>query len=305
MYNIYFRSVKELKLNKIDTIRVGSWINVCNPSQEEIEIIVKDTKIDKSLILDALDQYEVPRVEQKRGIIYVFARYPEEKKGEITTSPLLIAIGKDFVLTLSKEACSFLDFFISNDKKLYTTQKIKFFLMIFFAINKEYNNILININKKIRSIKFRLEKISKSDIVQFIDFEKVLNDFLSALEPIKPVLQNLLNGRHLDLYEEDKNLIEDLFFGNNQLIEMSKSTLRHVVNIRDAYSNILTHDLNRVIKVLTVMTIILTIPTMIFSFFGMNVRLPFSDSHFGTLGIILFTVAASYLLYLLIKKRWM
>lgn len=303
MHKIYFRSVKESKIKVIDKFRVGSWINVYDPNKEEIEKILGEIEIDRSLLTDALDRHEVPRMENKKGIIYVFARFPKEKKGEIRTSPLLVAIGNDFILTLSKNECPFLNQFIEQEEDVYTTQKIKFFLEIFFAINKEYSNILIGLNKRIRSVKFRLEKIDKKDIVQFIDFERILNDFLSALVPTNAVLKNLLDGRHIESFEEDNNLIEDLFFGNSQLIEMTRATLRHAVNIRDAYTNIMTHDLNRVIKLFTALTIILTIPTMIFSFYGMNTRLPFAEFQFASEGLFLGTfLICIFLLFVFVKK---
>jgi magnesium transporter len=95
--------------------------------------------------------------------------------------------------------------------------------------------------------------------------------------------------------------VEDIFLSNGQLIETVRSTLRYVVNIRDAYSNIMTHDLNRVMKILTALTIILTIPTMIFSFYGMNVNLP----DFSYFGISIFTLVVSAFVFLIfLKKRW-
>lgn len=306
MINIYYRSVKEAKAAVIGNFRHGSWIDVCDPAENEIEKIVELFGVDKSLLSDALDQFEVPRLEMENGITYVYTRVPEKRENEIITMPLLIAIGKDFILTLSKGKFNFLEDFINGKKTVYTTEKIQFFLKLFFAVNERYNFFLHDINKRLRTIKIRLERIDTEDIVQFVEFERTLNDFLSALVPTNSVLQKLLIGRHIELYSKDKDLIEDLFLGNGQLIEMSKSTLKNVINIRDTYSNIMTHNLNRTMRILTSLTILLTIPTMIFSFFGMNVNLPYSSHQFSYLAVVCFTLLISLILIILfIKNRWL
>ncbi|MEI7620740.1 MAG: magnesium transporter CorA family protein, partial [Candidatus Falkowbacteria bacterium] len=233
-------------------------------------------------------------------------RVPEKVNNNIITVPLLIAVGRDFVLTVSSRKCSLLNDFISGKVDFYTTQKTKFFLQLFFAINEKYNNFLVDMNKRLRNIKVRLERVDAKDLVQFVDFEQVLNDFLSALVPTDSILQKVLTGRYIELYEKDKDLIEDISLGNTQLIEVTKSSLRYAVNIRDTYSNIATHDLNRIMKILTVLTILLTIPNVIFGFFGMNVLIPNMDLSHSYLWIIGSTVVLLItLLFVFIKKKWL
>lgn len=300
MIKIYHRAVKN-KLNELKEFKVGAWVDVTNPTEDEIQEVIKMLGVDASLLNDALDPYEVPRLEADGDVTYVFTRAPQVNNREIVTVPVLVAIGKSFVLTFSRSECSFLNDIRSGKKLVHTTQKTKFFMQVFSSLNFAYSGVLLGVNKKIRTIKVRLEKINNKDIVQFVDFEYILNDFLSALLPTNSVLQKILDGKHIPLYEEDKDLVEDIFLSNGQLVETVRSTLRYVVNIRDAYSNIMTHDLNRVMKILTALTIILTIPTMIFSFYGMNVTLPHS-SYFG---IMIFTLVISVFVFLIfLKKRW-
>lgn len=300
MIKIYHRAVKN-KLTELENFKVGSWIDVIDPTADEVKRIVEMLKVDESSLNDALDPFEVPRLESFDDVTYVFARAPQVRNSEIVTFPFLVAIGKNFVLTFSRHNFMFLDDIRSGKKPVYTTQKTKFFMQVFASLNASYSSVLIGTNKKIRAIKVRLERIDNKDIIQFVDLEHILNDFLSALLPTNSVLQKLLDGKHIPLYEEDKDLVEDIFLSNGQLIETVRSTLRYVVNIRDAYSNIMTHDLNRVMKILTALTIILTIPTMIFSFYGMNVTLPHS-SYFG---VTLFTFIISVFVFLIfLKKRW-
>ena len=300
MIKIYHCEQKE-NLSELEQFKSGAWIDVVNPSEEEIEKVVAMLGVEESLLRDALDPFEVPRLESEEDITYVYARVPKNSNSGIFTVPLMFAIGKDFVLTFSKVECGFFDSIRSGKKAVCTTQKANFFMQVFSLINISYLGYLNGINKKIRAMKVRLEQIDSKDILQFVDFEYVLNDFLSALVPINSVLQKLLDGKHIKLYEEDEDLVEDVLLSNGQLIETAKATLTHATNIRNAYSNIMTHDLNRVMKILTALTILLTIPTMIFSFYGMNVDLP-SSSYFG---VAIFTIVISVLVFMVfLKKRW-
>ncbi len=306
MINIFHRTIKEEKLVRLDRFKVASWVNLCEPTEAEMDEVVEMLGVDRSLITDSLDINEMPRLEMEKKVAYIYVRVPEKVNGNIITVPLLIAVGQDFVLTVSSRKCSLLNDFISGKVNFYTTQKTKFFLQLFFAINEKYNNLLIDMNKRLRNIKVRLERVDAKDLVQFVDFEQVLNDFLSALVPTDSILQKILTGRYIELYEKDKDLIEDISLGNTQLIEVSKSSLRYAVNIRDTYSNIATHDLNRIMKILTVLTILLTIPNVIFGFFGMNVLIPGMDLSHSYLWIIGSTVVLLVtLLFVFIKNKWL
>lgn len=306
MITIYYRAVKEGKLNTIDDFKIGSWVDVCDPNEEELDKIVSFTKADKSLLKDALDRFEVPRLEMESGVTYVFTRVPEIHNGEICTIPLLFVMGPDFVMTLSRKDCGLIDKFIATRPDIYTTQKTKFFLELFSTINQSYDTYLHSIRKRLKAVRIRMDKINERDIIQFVDYEKIINDFLSSLVPTNSVLQKLLKGGFMQLYEQDEDMIEDLFLETGQLIEVSNSTLKQVVNIRDAYAQIMTQDLNRIMKVLTALTVIFAIPTMIFSFYGMNVTLPFVSNPLFYLVLILFTIIVLILVFFVFtKNRWL
>jgi len=289
---------------------VGSWIYAEDPSEEELESLSKDFALDFGLLKDAIDPYEVPRLEIDNNKCYVFTRAPHQPEKRVSTAPFLTAIGENFVITVSKEPLSFFKKFIESQLPFATTQKTKFFLQIFSEITSAYNHQLTNISRNVRGVGVQLENIGNKEIVQFITFESILNDFLAALIPANAVLNNLLSGssagKTLELYEEDKELIEDLFLGNNQLIELCKANLKTITNIREACATIMTNNLNRVIKLLTALTIIITVPTTIINFYSMNVALPFARSPLAFWFIITVTLAiASVLLGIFIKKKWL
>ena len=306
MIKIYQKTIRDRAVKTLDSFKVGSWVYVENPTEGEIKSLADKHSLEESLLKDALDPYEVPRIEFEKKAAYIFTRVPHGEEIRAATSPILIVIGENFVLTLSEKSLPFLGQFLTGKVDFSTTQKTKLFLQIFSEIVSTYNSSLNNISRKVRSFGIRLEAITNKEITQLVGFEGVLNDFLSALTPTNTILNNLLSGKFLALYEEDKDLIEDLSLGIGQLMETCKSNLRTMVNIREAHSTIVTNNLNRIIRLLTALTVIIAIPTMVFSFFGMNVALPGTELPQASLWILSGTgIVGILLLAVFIKNRWL
>lgn len=306
MIKIYQKKVKDRKLKTLKTFKIGSWIYIDNPSKKELDQFAERFSLERDLLEDAIDPNEVPRVEVENGVTYVFTRVPFKEKERVTTSPALFGLGKDFLFTVSPKPLPFLDKFTSGKINFYTTQKAKLFTLLFSEINAIYNHSITEINKKVRSLSVNPEKINNKDILQFVIFEGGLNDFLAALTPINALLNNILSGKFFKLYEEDKDLVEDVFLANGQLIETCKLNLKSIGNIRESYSTIMTNNLNRVIKLLTALTVMLTVPTIVASFYGMNVSLPFAGSPLAFIWIVTATVFVSLaILGIFIYNRWL
>jgi magnesium transporter len=306
MIKFYHKTIEDKKLSVLNDFKIGSWIYIEKPSEKELEFLTEKFSFEPGLLKDAIDPYEVPRLEVDNGTLYIFTRVPFREQGKVITVPILIAISPNYVLTVAQNNLPFLQKFIDGGIEFNTTKKTNFFLQIFSQIILLYNNFLTNISRGVRSGTVRLKDIGNEDIVRFVNFESILNDFLAALLPTNAILNNLLSGKFLELYEEDKDLIEDLFLGNNQLIELAKINLKTIVNIRESYSTIMSNNLNRVMKLLTALTIIITVPTTIINFYSMNVRLPFAQSPWAfwiVLGATL--VLALILLGIFITKKWL
>jgi magnesium transporter len=310
MLNLYYKSLRESDLKILDNFKSGTWISVEDPDAKELEQLRDEFGLDEGLLTDAIDFYEVPRLEIRDKITYIFTRVPyHDEENRSRTIPLLVALAPDFVLTISQRPLPFLKEFLQNPEKINTTQKTNLVLKIFSRINRAYENFLTDINRSVRRDSIQLEqsqKINNKDIIEFLTFERTLNDFLTALQPTATILDNLLSGKVLKLYENDKELVEDLLLNTNQLVVLCRSDLKNIVNLRESYSIIATSNLNRVIKLLTAVTVIITIPTMIASFYGMNVGLPYQESPLAFLGIVVFTITVSFVLLLVfIKNRWL
>ncbi len=306
MIKIYQKTIKDKGLREIDGFRVGSWLYLEKPTEAEIEQVADLLKLKASLLRDALDVHEVPRIEVAKDAVYIFTRVPYAEGNQTITVPLLIILGENFLVTVSERAVPLFDDFIHSKIEFFTTQKTKFFIQLFSRIIQLYNEHLTNIGRRVRGGGPRLENITNRDVVQLVAFEGVLNDFISALLPTSTILRNLLSGKSLKLYEEDRELVEDLLLGSEQLIESCQLNLRTIVNIREASSVIMTNNLNRVIKLLTALTVILSVPTMIASLYGMNVSLPGADEPRAFLFVIMATALISAILFIVfIKNRWL
>lgn len=305
MIQTYYRNLKETSVRTLDEFKKGAWIYVENPSDKEISELVDKFSLEAGHIQDARDIYEVPRLEVEDKTLYIFTRYAYTENSQIYTFPVLLIIGEDFFITITEKPYYILKKFV-EEKKFYTTQKIKLFLQLLLQINQSYTSFVNNINKEVRRMGVEIERVNNKDIVKLVRYESVLNDFLSALIPTNAILQNLLSGKYVKLFDEDKDLIEDLQLNTIQLIDISKSNLRNIVNYREAYSAIMTNNLNQVIKLFTALTVILTIPMIIASIYGMNVHLPFENSPLAFGGILtIILVFAGLLVLLFWKKHWL
>jgi magnesium transporter len=181
-------------------------------------------------------------------------------------------------------------------------------LQILEEMNKGYRRHLNVVTKNILSTRARLQHatISNDDILNFIDVEEDLNEFLAALQPYGILLHSLLNGKYMKLHEEDEDLIEDLQLSASELVELTKSRLKTIQNIREAYNTIATNNLNKVFKRLTSIAIFLSIPTIVGGFYGMNIALPY-DHHqyaFYIVSGITVTLMLSFIAFFY-KKKWL
>lgn len=300
MIEIFFKKINEKKFSKIDEIKKGAWISLISPTTDEVEKISNELALDLAIVNDALDPYEMPRVEVEDGIKYIFARYPVKKGETIETEPSLVIITEDNFITIAKHQLPVFHHFENND--INTTQRAKLFIHFLKAINEEFNKFVHIISKQVKTASSNLERIENKDITRFVEYERVLNDFLYALIPSNMVFERILHGKTLKLFEQDEDLVEDLTLSNSQLIEMCKANLKYIVNIREAYSTILSNNLNKTMKILTSVTVLLTIPTIVFSYFGMNVSLPFQNHSLATFIITALTLSLMLILVLAFFK---
>ncbi|MDB5184765.1 MAG: hypothetical protein JWN38_573 [Candidatus Saccharibacteria bacterium] len=281
MIKYFYRNLRNPELQQMDEFQRGTWVYAEAPTDAEITQLTKRFKLEAGHLEDARDEDEMPRLEREGDQTYIFVRFPfRTSRGDLDTSPLLIIFGGEYVITISQVRLPALDFLNRTKIDFSTTQRAKLVLLILSQISDQYDSYINKISRQIRAIRSRLrgQGIRNKDLIDFVTIEDDLNEFLASLQPTNAALRRLLINRQLPLFEEDQDLVEDLLLNNEQSIEAIRSNLRSISNIRDAYTAITSNNLNQTITVLTIATILITLPNIFFGMYGMNIPLPFEHS---------------------------
>ena len=309
MVNIYNTDIDSGKLNKVKEIEKGAWINLVHPSESEINNICSELNISDNFIKYALDYDEQARIDQEEDTILFILDVPIiEKNGntdatQYTTMPLGIIIVRDFaIITVSLKENIVINQFVNEKiKNFHTYKKTRFLFQMMYYNASCFLTYLKRINKETEVAESVLKASMKNkELLKLLSLEKSLVYFTTSLKSNELVMEKSAKGKILKLYEEDEDLIEDAIIENQQAIEMSQIYSNILNGTMDAYSSIISNNLNGVMKLLTSLTIILSIPTMIASFWGMNVPVPFQNNIFGfwiTCGIaIILTLIITWIL---------
>ena len=306
MITYYFRTVKDTELKKISDIRNGVWIHVESPTEEELTSLTNRILLDSNILEDAQDFFEVPRLERAGGMTYFFTRYPfNEQEEDIDTAPLLIVMGEAFVMTIAQRPVPQFESFINGKIIAYTTQKTKLFIQMMEMITESFERQLISLRRAVQRDRVKLRKISNQEIVRFVNHEHKLNDMVAAVLPTNVALQQIMSGHHMQIFDDDRELIDDLRIDNDQVVDSARILLKTIQNVRSASEAILANNLNNRIKTLTVLTILLTIPMVISSLYGMNVPLPFAGSVYAfeiVVGVVI--VAVGLMVWYFKRNEW-
>ncbi len=306
MIRHYYRLDAETPLETLEAPRDGVWTHVVSPTKDELLLLITRLGIDDVIVEDIGDIFEVPRFEQEGSFSYFFTRYPYDVKDiDIDTAPILVVLGDTFLLTIASQEVPFLESFIAGKKQFSTVQKTTLFLEFMAELVITYEKKLTRTRKMVYRDMGRIRDIRTNDIQRLVFLEQELNETMSALIPTKEWLQQLTKSSYVHLFTEDQELLEYLLIDTTQLIDSAKSILKTIQNIRGASESILTQNLNNTIRRLTAFTIVLTIPTLIFSLFGMNIILPFQESQHGLLFVLLIVAVLVSITVSLFKfNRW-
>jgi magnesium transporter len=222
-----------------------------------------------------LDINEIPRLEVEDGVTYIITKYviQDDKQGLHT---FLIVLAKDYILTLCDRKPTFIDEILKNRLQVYTTQRLKMTLSLFFAMNKGYDRATQRIVRSVNAKKTRSTNLRVKDSRELIDLESLLNGLLSSYNYLTHVYMRA--QRYLKFYDEDKDHIEDLIIETNQGRDLCQSSLKAIATIRQHLDIILSHRLNKSITILTIFTVIISIPAAVSGVYGMNIPLPFQEN---------------------------
>ncbi len=291
MIRLYNTDIKTNKLESVSTYERGTWIHMVDPSEDEIKEVCKNLNIKDEFIRYSLDNEEKARidVEDEDNTILFIIDIPVTEKTQnggymYATMPIgMIVVRDDFFITVSLRECSLIKKFETGKVKGFCTyKKSRFILQMMYNNSSEYLDYLKKINKETEIAENVLKNSMKNrELLKLLSLEKSLVYITTSLRSNEAVMERTLKIKNIKLYDEDEDILEDAIIENKQAIEMSKVYSDILNGTMDAYASIISNNLNGVMKSLTSITIIIAVPTMIASFWGMNVKLPFEGNPLG------------------------
>lgn len=269
---------------KIDKPEPGSWISAIAPTEEEKNYLIEEMGILPEFVKSSLDAEESSHIDYDEDYnqTLVIVDYPSAEEVEdgydknmlqYTTLPLGIVIMKGYVVTISLyENLNIDDMAQGRIKGVNTDLKTRFLLLLLLRISQRYLIYLRQIDRISSRTEQRLHKsMQNKELIQMLGLEKSLVYFSTSLKTDEITLNKIMRGKAIKLYDEDQDLLDDVLIEIHQAIEMCNIYSNILSGTMDAFASVISNNLNIVMKVLTVITIVMAIPNIIFSFYGMNV----------------------------------
>lgn len=308
MLSIY--KTTEQGLDKIEVIANGAWVNVVDPKPDEIEKLV-NWGMDMDYIHYSLDQDEMPRMERDDDYTFILLRIPLHQPDSdvpYMTAPLGIMILGNKIITICRYDSDIFKVLTNGKYRLMKTGKrYRLALYIFLETSARYLNLLREINRATELVEDKLQKSTRNrEVLELLKYQKSLTYFATALRSNEVMMERVQRTQLFNYYEEDQDLLEDVLTENQQAIQMTTITTEILSSMMDAFASIISNNLNGVMKALAALTIIVSLPGTVASFFGMNVMLPLTDTNpiafLIVFGIALaLTAVATFIFY---KRDW-
>ena len=289
-------------MTRLDSVQDGCWVNLTYPSEDELNTVAVTLGVEPSFLRAALDEEETSRIDTEDGQTLIIIDVPAVEKDDAvvySTLPLGIIVTDKHIITVCLKETSILKDFQDGLVRFAETQKrTSFILYMLLQVAKRFLQYLKQIDKIYNYMERQLYKSQRNKL---LDLEKSLVYFNTSLKANEVTLEKILRGRIITLYEEDHDLLEDVLIEVRQAIEMANIYSSIISGMMDAFASVISNNLNVIMKVLTSITILLTIPNIFFSFYGMNVaNLPLDQFWWFPLalsGVVILVVA------IILKKR--
>jgi magnesium transporter len=306
-----YKSVTDKGLVEQEKFVNGSWINVIDPTAAEMTLLV-EWGVDPELINYSLDMDEIPRMERDEDEDYVFIllRIPhfqgETNDIPYSTAPVGIIIKSNLVATISRYDSDIFKTLANGKYSLMRTAKrFRFALYIFLETSIRYLAHLREINKTVDGLEDQLQKSTRNrEVLGLLKYQKSLTYFATALRSNEVMMERIQKTRMFNQYDEDQDLLEDVITENQQAIQMVNTSTEILSSMMDAFASIISNNLNVVMKALAALTIIVNIPVIVSSFFGMNVEIPGNESHpLAFLVVVSIALAITVVAAIIFAKR--
>jgi magnesium transporter len=281
-----YRSIENC-LVPVNDYESGAWINVVNPTPQEIDDLVARFTIPSDFLTDPLDVDERARVEREEGNILILLRTPRKESVEadipFTTLPIGIILTHGLVITVSLFEVDVVREFLTGRVRNLTTQNIpRFVLLLFMRTSLLFLRYLKEINRMTTLVEKDVHlALQNAQLINLLNHEKSLVFFITSLRSNALMLEKFNTSGWVKMDEDDRDLFEEVVIENKQAVEMANIYSSILSGMMDAFASIISNNLNVIIKLLTTVTIILMIPTLFSSIYGMNVALPFQESPYA------------------------
>ncbi|WP_459130046.1 magnesium transporter CorA family protein [Guggenheimella bovis] len=302
-----FQSEKDELLERYTPVE-KAWISLINPTEEEMNTVSQFYHVPMDHLRAAMDVEERSRSESEDGITLIIVdaaiEEPEEDYLSYWTLPFAIILVDENIITVCSRDIPLIDDFVRQRvRNFFSYKRSRFVLQLLYKNATYYLNYLKKIDRMSNVIERELHRSMRNEeLIQLLELEKSLVYFSTSLTANELVLEKLLKLESFKRYPEDEDLLEDVIIENKQAIEMANIYTNILSGTMDAFASIISNNLNIVMKTLAIITIILSIPTLVFSFFGMNVNLPFENNPFAVVLVLLLTVLLTFVTYLFLKK---
>ncbi|MCF2625296.1 magnesium transporter CorA family protein [Fusobacterium perfoetens] len=308
--SIYFKDNEEIVKDVSIFREKNTWINLTDPADEDIAAIQEAFDIPVEHLKAALDEEEKSRLEIDGDILLIIIDVPihsEKDKCSFTTIPLGIIVLKDNIITVTTEKFPLIDEFVKGRiKGFFTYKKTRFILQLLFRNTSYYLYYLRQIGRVSDVVENRLKKyMENEELMLLLELEKSLVYFTTSLKSNEAVLDKIMRMQLVKKYPDDLDLLDDVIIDTKQAIEMASIYSSILSGTRDAFSTVMSNNLNNVMKRLTSITVVLAIPTIISGIWGMNVAVPFAENPFGFAAVILISILLSIIITYLLSKNKM
>jgi magnesium transporter len=279
---INFRINKDRSLAPISRPERNSWIDVLDPAKEELELLEREYRINPEHLQDIMDLDEQARIEKEDEYTLIIVRLPFfDARSEVPyfTLPCGILLFSDRIVTICQRDCEVLEEMRSGrEKGIELANKSAFVLHLLGRAAIVYLRHLKEINRRTTAIERDLQRsVKNNELTHLLSYEKCLVFFTTSLKSNEILLEKLQSARLIRIKEDEAELLEDVLTDNKQAIEMANIYSDILSGMMDAFASVISNNLNIVMKRLTIISIVMMIPTLIVSMFGMNVKVPFEE----------------------------
>jgi len=309
---ITIRKTIDVKLSPLDHLDFDCWVNMINPSEEELQRVSVLLGVPLDYLSDPLDADERARIELEDGVLLLVIRVPLENEGDARvpyqTLPIGVIITPTAVITVCRSSSDLATALLNGRTRIVdTAERMRFAIHLMQRTSLMYLHCLKDINRRSDIIEQRLQLSTRNqELIDLLGIEKSLVYFATSLKANDIIMDKVLRMRSVQLSEDETDLLEDAITENRQAIGMTNIYSDILSGTMDAFASIISNNMNTVMKFLTGFTIIMMIPNIISGIYGMNIPLPFQQEIHAFSIVSAITAGACVLAWLVfVKKRWL